>query len=111
MGTQRATKGLAIYLRDRVRHGCRARDYRDVFTACPGGRSSSPTPYLNIEHLGLSNVIPHIGALPKCYERGWPSRTRRKYIPIGSGAASLLHTVREGLPHSQIGRASCRERE
>src|SRR5690625_2986961 len=100
MGTQRATKGLAIYLQDRVRHGCRARDYRDVFTACPGGRSSSPTPCLNIERLAISNGTPRIGALTKWYERGWPSPTRRKYIPIGSGAASLLHTVREGLPHS-----------
>src|SRR5690625_3375284 len=100
MGTQRATKGLAIYLRDRVRHGCRARDYRDVFTACPGGRSSSPTPYLNIERLGLSNVTPRIGALPKCYVRGCPSRTRRKYIPTASCASAQLHMVHEGMPHS-----------
>src|SRR5690625_5877415 len=64
-GTQRPAEGLVIYLRDRVRHGCRTRGYRDVFTACPGGRSSSPTPYLNIERLGLSNVMPRIGALPK----------------------------------------------
>src|SRR5690625_3756139 len=38
-----------------------------------------------------------IDALIKCSERGRHTRTRREYVPIGSGAASMLRTVREYL--------------
>jgi hypothetical protein len=29
---------------------------------------------------------------------GIPSATRREYIHVGSNAASMLHTVEEGIP-------------
>jgi hypothetical protein len=31
---------------------------------------------------------------------GIPSVTRRKYIPVGSSAASMLHTVTDEIPES-----------
>ena len=33
-------------------------------------------------------------------DSGIPSVTRREYIPVGSDAASMLHTVTEGIPDS-----------
>src|SRR5690625_7600526 len=36
-------KGLESCLRDCMRQGCRIQAYREVFTACPGGRSPNPT--------------------------------------------------------------------
>jgi len=33
-------------------------------------------------------------------DSGTPYVTRRKYIPVGSNAASMLHTVSQGVPES-----------
>src|SRR5690625_763828 len=41
-------------------------------------------------------------ALIKNSERVRYSQTRREYVPIGSGAASLLRTVREYLPRPPL---------
>src|SRR5690606_12638501 len=39
-----AGPGCCACVRDRVRHGCRTRAYRDVFTACPAHMHNTPGP-------------------------------------------------------------------
>jgi hypothetical protein len=39
-------------------------------------------------------------ALAEQMGSGTPSVTRRKYVLVGSNAASMLHTVTEGVPES-----------
>ncbi|PPT37121.1 hypothetical protein XarjCFBP7653_15475 [Xanthomonas arboricola] len=60
------------------RHGCRHRAPRDGFTACPAsGEGTAP-----------STLRVGAGPLPAHHRR-----TRRKYVPVGSYAASMPRKV------------------
>ncbi len=37
-------------------------------------------------------------------DSGIPSETRRKYVHVGSNAASMLHTVSDEIPESILGK-------
>jgi hypothetical protein len=78
---------MCLYaLQDRVRHGCRTRAYMDVFTAGPA------------KHTGIAATrqVEDHAQTSRPGSASWPSWTRRKYIHVGSAAASMPQTVQEG---------------